>query len=156
VKHINREDIELIVFDFDGVMTDNRVLVDERGKEYVFASRADGQGVVLLRQKNIKMLILSAEKNPVVAQRAKKLSLPVLQSIASKEIALSEYCSENEIPLGKTLYVGNDINDIEAMKLCGASAVPADAHQSAMEIADIVLTTKGGYGVVRELADLIE
>jgi YrbI family 3-deoxy-D-manno-octulosonate 8-phosphate phosphatase len=156
MEQIDRKQIALIVFDFDGVMTDNRVIVDESGKESVIVSRADGQGVAILKQKDISMLILSTEKNPVVSKRAEKLAIPVIQSIDKKEAALFEYCTKNEIPTEKVLYVGNDVNDIEAMKLCGKTAVPADAHKSAKDIADIVLKTKGGYGVVRELADLIE
>ncbi|MDR0221406.1 MAG: HAD hydrolase family protein [Lachnospiraceae bacterium] len=155
MEHISRDAIALIVFDFDGVMTDNRVIMDEQGKESVFVSRADGQGVAILRQKDIPMIILSSEKNPVVSKRAEKLSLPVIQSADQKAEVLSEYCTQNNIPLEKVLYVGNDINDLEAMKLCGKTAVPADAHKSVADIADIVLKTKGGYGVARELADLI-
>ena len=153
---LKREDIELIVFDFDGVMTDNRAILDEDGKESVMVSRADGLGVSILKQKNIKMLILSTEKNKVVSRRAEKLSIPVMQGVDKKELALSEYCEENLISPAKVLYVGNDINDLEAMKLCGKVVVPNDAHGSVKNIADIVLTVNGGHGVARELAELIK
>lgn len=148
-------DIKLIVFDFDGVMTDNRVLVSEDGVESVFVSRADGMGVLILKQKGIPMVILSTEKNKVVSTRAEKLNIPVLQGVDKKEEVLAAYCESRHIALDKVLYVGNDINDLAAMKLCGTVAVPQDAHECVKDIADIILETNGGYGVVRELADLL-
>ena len=152
---LKRDNIALIVFDFDGVMTDNRVIVDENGKESVVVSRADGQGVSILKRMGLAMIIISSEKNKVVSKRAEKLSLSVMQGISKKEETLSEYCSANNIPLEKVLYVGNDVNDLEAMKLCGFVVVPNDAHQCVKDIADVILQTNGGYGVVRELADLV-
>lgn len=153
---LKKESIELIVFDFDGVMTDNRVIVDENGKESVIVSRADGLGVSILKQKNMKMLILSTEKNKVVARRAEKLNIPVIQGADKKEELLAEYLRNNDIPREKVMYVGNDANDLEAMRLCGVTVVPSDAHPCVKDIADVVLNTKGGCGVVRELADIID
>lgn len=153
---LKREDVKLIVFDFDGVMTDNRALVDENGVESVFVSRADGQGVAILKEKGVAMVILSSEANKVVSKRAQKLGLPVIQGVEKKDVVLSDYCVSNGISFDKVMYVGNDVNDVEAMKLCEHVVVPSDAHQSAKACAGIVLETRGGYGVVRELADLIE
>lgn len=149
------KDIQLIVFDFDGVMTDNRVLVSESGQEFVVVSRADGWGVTLLREQGFPMLILSTELNSVVAARAAKLKLPVLHGVDDKEVTLRRYCRQHGYDLDNVLYVGNDSNDIAAMRIVGLSVVPADAHQSAKAVADIVLNTNGGYGVVRELAEMI-
>ena len=145
--------IKMVVFDFDGVMTDNRVLMDENGKESVFVSRADGMGINMLKSYGIDCVILSTEKNPVVSKRAEKLNISVLQGIDDKCMALKSYVGSREIALRDILYVGNDINDLGIMEIVGATAVPADAYEVVKQKADILLKTKGGYGVVRELAD---
>lgn len=153
---LNKSNIQLIVFDFDGVMTDNRVLVDEYGKEAVFVSRADGMGVAMIKEKKIPMIILSTEINKVVSQRGNKLKIDVLQNIDNKKEALSIYCKNNNINLSKVLYVGNDINDLEVMKIVGIAAVPEDAYEAVKNFANLILHTKGGFGVVREIADLLQ
>lgn len=147
--------IKLIVFDFDGVMTDNRVIVSETGEESVIVNRADGLGIKMLREKGVPMLILSTEENRVVTARGKKLKLPVLQGISDKASALKDYCRELNVDLNKVMYIGNDINDLEVMKLVGLRLAPADAHIKIKEITDMVLSTPGGGGVIRELADII-
>lgn len=147
--------LNLIVFDFDGVMTDNRVLVDENGTEAVWVNRSDGLGIQMIKQMGIRMIILSTETNPVVSMRAKKLELDVLQSINDKAEALLNFCNQEDIPLENVMYVGNDINDLPAMKLAGIKVVPKDAYNEVKDIADITLETKGGYGVIRELAALL-
>lgn len=148
--------IKLIVFDFDGVMTDNRVLVNEKGEEAVWVNRSDGLAVEMIRKMGIPMLILSTETNPIVSVRAKKLNLPVLQAVSNKKEALLDYCNSEKIDLTEVMYVGNDINDLPAMELVGYKVVPSDAYEEVKQISDIVLSSKGGGGVVRELADLIK
>lgn len=145
--------IKMVVFDFDGVLTDNRVLIDENGKESVFVSRADGMGINMLKSKGIKCLILSTEKNPIVSTRAKKLEIDVIQGVNDKKDALRNYSQNCGIDLQDILYVGNDINDLEVMKIVGLTAVPSDAYEVVKETANILLKTKGGYGVARELAE---
>lgn len=145
----------MAVFDFDGVMTDNRVLVDEDGKESVFVSRADGMGINMLKEQGIECMILSTEKNPVVSRRAEKLKIEVIQGSDDKLHTLQKYVKERGIELRDILYVGNDINDLEVMQAVGITAVPADAYDVVKKKADIVLRANGGYGVVRELAEFI-
>lgn len=147
--------ISLLVFDFDGVFTDNFVYVDEDGRESVRCSRADGLGISLLRKQGMNMCILSTEKNPVVAARGKKLELPVFQGCADKANFLKRYCEQENIPLSDVMYVGNDVNDTEAMELVGYSVCPADAHEQILKIAGLVLRNNGGCGAVRELCDYI-
>jgi len=149
-------ELELIVFDFDGVMTDNRVLVDQDGKEAVWVNRSDGLGIRMIKQMGVRMIILSTETNPVVSMRAKKLNLEVFTSVNDKAKALKVFCAQEDIKLENVMYVGNDINDLPAMNLVGIKAVPKDAYSEVKEIADIVLKTKGGYGVIRELAALLK
>lgn len=146
---------KLIVFDFDGVMTDNKLRVNEHGEESVVVNRGDGLGVKMLRKAGIQMLIVSTEENKVVSCRAKKIGVPCMQGIDDKATALRAYCVGNAVELRDVLYVGNDINDLEAMKIVGTRIVPADAHLSVKNIADVVLVSCGGGGVVRELADIL-
>ena len=148
--------IKLIVYDFDGVMTDNRVMVSEDGMEYVMVSRADGLGVNMINEMEIPQMILSTETNPVVSFRAKKLGIPVLQGVDDKKMVLLNYCKDNNYNPSGILYVGNDVNDEGVMKAVGYSVATADAHHSIKSLAQMVLDTKGGQGVVRELADKIE
>ena len=143
----------LIVYDFDGVMTDNRVTVDENGKESVTVHRGDGWGVRMIKDTlNIPQIILSTEANPVVVRRAEKLKIPVIHNSGdSKRQILERYCETNGFPAEKVLYIGNDLNDYEAMQICGFRACPSDAEPEIIGIADHVFTSRGGYGVVREL-----
>ena len=143
--------IKLLVYDFDGVMTDNKVFVDQHGKEMVQVSRADGLGVSEIMKLGIRQMILSTETNPVVAARAKKLDLSCLQGVDNKAQALTEYCNVHQISLSDVAYVGNDINDLEVMKLVGTTFCPADAHVNIKKISQCVLVSKGGEGVSREI-----
>lgn len=147
------KDIALIVFDFDGVLTDNRVLVMDDGREAVFCNRADGLAFDMFRQERLPVIILSTERNPVVAARAKKLQVPCLQAIEDKAAALRDYCDKAAIALDRVAFVGNDLNDVEVMKLVGFPIAVADAHSAAKAVARKVLTTKGGDGVAREIAE---
>ena len=149
------ESIKLIVSDFDGVMTDNSVYLDETGLEMVRVSRADGQGINLLRDKGIEVIILSTEENTVVKKRALKLKVECVQGIKDKAAAFLLICKDKGLQPKEVAYVGNDINDYEAMKLAGLKIVPNDAYDEVIKIADIVTNTKGGRGVIREIASLI-
>ena len=148
-------EIKLIVYDFDGVMTDNKVYVDQNGREMVQVNRADGLGVSEIKKLGIEQIIISTEKNSVVSARASKLSIPCLQGIENKKDVLMNYCQKNDINLKNVAYVGNDINDKEAMEIVGYSFCPVDAHGSIKKISNHILDTKGGNGVIRELLDFI-
>ena len=152
IDKIKREEIDLIVYDFDGVMTDNRVIVMEDGTEGVMANRADGLGVNRFREMGLPQLILSTETNTVVEARGSKLGLKVISSCKDKELALRSYCEQNNYDLGRVVYVGNDINDIEVMKIVGFPVATADAHPKTKAVAKVITRSKGGEGVVRELA----
>ena len=147
--------IKLIVYDFDGVMTDNKVYINQNGNEMVQVNRSDGLGVAELKKMGIKQIIISTEKNPVVSARANKLDVPCLQGVANKKYALTEYCQKNDIQILQVGYVGNDINDKDAMAIAGISFCPADAHETIKEISDHVLKRNGGDGVIREIFDII-
>ena len=148
-------EIKLIVYDFDGVMTNNKVYVDQNGNETVQVNRADGLGISEFKKLGIEQIIISTETNPVVSARAKKLGINCLQGIENKKTALSEYCNKNNISLQNVAYVGNDINDKEVMGIAGKTYCPADAHDNIKSISDYILKTNGGDGVIRELLDFI-
>jgi len=150
-----KKKIKLIVYDFDGVMTNNKVYVDQNGNEMVQVNRADGLGVAEIKKMGIKQIIISTEKNPVVSARANKLDVPCLQGVANKKYALTDYCQKNDIQILQVAYVGNDINDKDAMVIVGFSFCPADAHETIKEISDYVLKRNGGDGVIREIFDII-
>jgi YrbI family 3-deoxy-D-manno-octulosonate 8-phosphate phosphatase len=145
--------ISAFIFDFDGVLTDNIVFIDQNGIESVACSRADGLAFDVLRRLKKQSYILSTEKNQVVEARANKLKIPVIQGINNKVNALKELKNKEGIDFKSALYMGNDLNDYQAMRLCGISVCPADSHPKIKEISDIVLKTNGGNGVVRELLE---
>ena len=145
----------LIVYDFDGVMTDNKVYVDQIGNETVQVNRADGMGISEIKKLDVKQIIISTEKNPVVSVRASKIGIPCLQGVDNKKDVLLDYCRKNNFDLKQVAYIGNDINDKDAMELTDIKYCPSDAHESIKAISDYVLKTKGGQGVIRELLDLI-
>lgn len=149
------KEVKLVVFDFDGVMTDDCVIVDQNGIESVRCSRADGLGVRMLHEKGIASIVLSSERNPVVIQRCKKLGLECIHGVLKKGEILSNYLKEHEIDPRDVVYIGNDINDLPCFPLVGCAVAPADAHDRVKNEADIVLTHKGGEGAVRELCDML-
>lgn len=147
--------IDLIVYDFDGVMTDNRVIVFQDGTEAVIVNRADGLGVDYFRDLHIPQLILSTETNPVVNARAIKLRIEVINSCKDKKLALKDYCVQHNYNLSKVVYIGNDLNDLEVMKIVGFPVAPADAHPKIKKIAKLITETNGGEGVIKELSEKI-
>ncbi len=146
--------IDIIIYDFDGVMTNNKVYVDQNGNETVQVNRADGLGISEIKKLGIEQIIISTETNPVVSTRANKLGINCLQGIENKKAALIEYCKNNNFDLQNVAYVGNDINDKEVMEIAGTTYCPSDAHKSIQIISDYILNTKGGDGVIRELLDI--
>jgi len=152
-KKILLDDIDAFIFDFDGVLTNNLVHLDESGKEWVTCSRADGLAFDVLHKLKKPVFILSTERNPVVSARAKKLKVPVIQGITNKVDTLVSLLETKGFDLNRVLYVGNDLNDFPVMQMCGYAICPADAHPRIKELATVVLGCGGGTGVVRELLE---
>ncbi len=146
---------QAILFDFDGVFTDNKVMVDAEGGESVRCSRADGYGIGLLRQAGVAMAVISTEVNPVVARRCEKLQLPCLQGVDDKRAAVRDYIKKHQIAPEALIFVGNDWNDLPAFAEVGCRVAPADAEARVLQQADLILTHRGGDGAVRELAELV-
>lgn len=159
MKDENSEDlkaVQLLVLDFDGVLTDNRVFVDENGTESVLCNRSDSLGIELLKQKkNIDTIVISKEKNNVVKTRCAKLSIECYSGVDDKLGLLKSISADKNIPLKNIAYIGNDFNDVPCMKNAGVSVAVNDSHETAISVADILLNKKGGYGAVREFIDML-
>ncbi len=147
--------VQLIVFDFDGVFTDNRVLVFQDGSEGVFCTRADGFGLEAVRNLGVHLMVLSKEKNPVVSARCRKLKLPCIQGIDNKSEVLIQEADNLGVPLENIAYMGNDINDLECLRLIGLPACVSDSYPDVIAVSLYITKAKGGHGAVREFCDYI-
>jgi 3-deoxy-D-manno-octulosonate 8-phosphate phosphatase (KDO 8-P phosphatase) len=148
--------IKLLVLDFDGVLTDNRVLVSGGGKESVFCNRGDGFGIVhILKPLEIETIVISVETNKVVLQRCKKLGIECFHGVGVKDklSILKQACEARNISLENVAFVGNDLSDIECIKNVGFGV--ADAEEEVKKFANLVTKKNGGYGAVREFCNLI-
>jgi YrbI family 3-deoxy-D-manno-octulosonate 8-phosphate phosphatase len=147
------ERVRLAVFDFDGVFTDNRVWVNERGEEALAFSRSDGLGLRRLDEIGVHYLIVSTEPNPIVGARAVKLNAECVQGVDDKLAVVFERTEQLGVALEETAYVGNDVNDADCLRAVGVPVVPADAWPEVRMLARWVLSRSGGQGCVREFCD---
>lgn len=147
--------VSLAVFDFDGVMTDNRVWVQQDGTESVAANRSDGMAIQNLVASGFKAVIISTERNPVVGARASKLGLPYFSGVGDKASTLLAYLEQEGVSAEETIFVGNDINDLPCFPIVACAVAVADAWPEVLRAADWILNRKGGHGAVREVCDLI-
>lgn len=147
--------VELVAFDFDGVFTNNMVYVDQDGIETVRCSRSDGLGIERIKEKGVKVVIVSTEINPVVSIRAKKLKIDCYQSVKDKAKAILDICNEMKVQAEKTMFVGNDINDIPAFQVVGFPVCVYDSYPEILPYTIFKTAASGGIGAVREICDLI-
>lgn len=147
--------VRLVVFDFDGVMTDNRVLVMQDGTEGASCDRSDGLGVGMLKAAGMPMLVLSKEQNPVVGARCRKLGLECHQGIDDKLTKLRDLLASRGLSMADIAYVGNDINDLACMREAGLPIAVADAYPPVLAAARMVTFRPGGRGAVREVCDAL-
>jgi 3-deoxy-D-manno-octulosonate 8-phosphate phosphatase (KDO 8-P phosphatase) len=147
--------IRFVVFDFDGVFTDNRVWTNEHGEESVACWRGDAHGLRRLEEVGVEHLIISTEVNAAVGARAKKIQAVCLQGVRDKPPVLREEVARRGFTLEETAYVGNDVNDAGCLEIVGLPVVPADAWPEVVPLAQVVLERPGGYGCVRELCDAV-
>ena len=147
--------VRLVVFDFDGVFTDNRVWVNERGEETLAFSRSDGLGLRRLDEGGVDYLIVSTEPNPIVGARAAKLRAACVQGVDDKLAVVRDETARRDVPLDDVAYVGNDVNDAACLRAVGLPIVPADAWPEVRPFARWVLDRAGGAGCVREVCDAV-
>ncbi len=147
---------KIIFTDFDGCLTDDKVKVNNFGKESVKANRKDGLAVKRLGKLGIKVVITTSETNEVVAARAKKMKIEALRGLLNKKESISIYLEKASLNWDDAWYVGNDVNDLESMKKVALSLCPLDASVEVFKIADVVLSRRGGEGVLAEIASRLE
>jgi len=147
--------VKLLVLDFDGVMTDNRVLVHQDGTESVWCHRGDGWGIARVREAGVEILVLSTETSPVVAARCRKLGIEFVQGSNDKLAALLELAGDRSLGPEQVAYVGNDVNDLECLRWSGYPIAVADSAPEVLATARLVTDNRGGYGAVRDVADWI-
>lgn len=146
--------IRLLVFDFDGVFTDNTVWTDQDGRESVRCWRSDGLGLQRLRLTPVQSMVISTEENPVVSARCGKLKIDCLQGQADKGSALAMVAKQRGLDLSEVAYLGNDTNDKDCLEKAGLPMVVADAYPSVVPLAKYQTRANGGFGAVREVCEL--
>lgn len=148
--------VSALVMDFDGVLTDDKVSIDQDGRESVRCSRSDGFGLTMLHDQAVTQLfILSREENPVVSARGKKLRIEVFQTVMDKASGLSALITKRGLKPAEVIFVGNDLPDLAVLPIAGYFVCPCDARPEVLRRADLVLSHPGGRGAIRELTDLI-
>lgn len=147
--------IKLLIYDCDGVLTDNKVIVDENGNESVSFNRSDGLAINHIKKLGLSQLVLSGEVNPVVTKRCEKLKIEAITGSDNKEMTMREYCEKRNISIKDVMFIGNDLNDLGPMHIAGYCGCPSDAEDEIKEISQWISTRKGGDGVIRELLRVI-
>jgi YrbI family 3-deoxy-D-manno-octulosonate 8-phosphate phosphatase len=157
MKKLKKLELPKIIFtDFDGCLTDDRVWLNQDGEEFVAANRKDGLAINRLKALGIRVVITSTETNRVVTARAIKLGIEALQGLLDKVEAIENYISKNNLTWKDSWYIGNDVNDLGAIRKAKFSICPSDAVKAVKKEVDLKLKTKGGYGVLSELVTLIQ
>ena len=147
---------KILFTDFDGCLTDDRVWLNQEGEEFVVANRKDGLAVKRLKNLGIQVVITSTETNKVVQARGNKMGVEVLQGLSDKASSIEQYLEQKNLSWEDVWYVGNDVNDLGAIRKAKFSICPSDAVKSVKKEVDLKLKSKGGYGVLSELATLLE
>ena len=150
------QQIRLFATDVDGVLTDGGMYYSESGDEWKKFNTRDGMGIKLLQKAGLITAIVTQERTRLVARRAEKLAIPELhQGVMDKLSVIRDMAERHGISLRQIAYIGDDVNDMEALKAVGFSAAPADSLPQVRKIVDYICRLKGGEGAVRELAEMI-
>ena len=147
--------IKVVFFDFDGVFTDNRVLLDENGVEYVSCSRYDGFGLSAISSMGIYCHVISSEVKPLALRRCEKLNIPCSIGIKDKPNEARRILNSLSLDFSSSAFLGNDINDLQLLRLVSLPVVTPDAHSSVLLDSFYVTSKSGGFGCVRELCDFL-
>lgn len=150
-------EIKMFLTDCDGCLTDGGMYYSEHGDELKKFNTRDGMGFALLRQKGIITGIVTSENVDLNRRRAEKLKLDILEvGCKDKVAAVKRICEERGVALENVCYIGDDINDLEVIKMVGFGCCPADAMPEVREAAKYVAKAKGGEGVIREVVEKIK
>jgi 3-deoxy-D-manno-octulosonate 8-phosphate phosphatase (KDO 8-P phosphatase) len=151
-----KPEIKAVALDVDGVLTDGTFWWGIDGSELKRFSFRDVMGISVASRKGMVFALISGEQNALVDRFANKMSIKdVYQGCKDKEAALRQFSQARSLNLADICFMGDDINDLGAMKIAGFSAAPADAHESVRSVAAHVTRQPGGSGAVRELLDFI-
>lgn len=156
--HLDKKvpDIKLFLTDCDGCLTDGGMYYSEKGDELKKFNTKDGMGFKILRENNILTGIVTGESVRINERRAEKLKLNFLISGCTDKLeAIKKICAENNISLENVLYVGDDVNDLEAIRNVGFGCCVADANPKVKEAANYITKAKGGEGAIREIVDML-
>ena len=146
--------IKAIVMDVDGVLTDGTVSIDEAGRETKRVSFADIMGVSIGRRAGLRFALASGEGGPVLDRIAAKFGIDeVYRDCKDKAAAVRDYAARHGLTLAEICFIGDDVNDVPAMEICGLAAVPAGAQGPALAAAMVVTRGRAGTGAVREVVD---
>ena len=148
--------IQWIVLDVDGVLSDGSLVYTSTGEELKSFSVKDGLGLTTARKSGIKLAIITARVSPMVERRAKELHFDaLLMGHANKTEALRSLCAEHQIDLKTIAYMGDDLNDLGALQLVGLPMAPNNAVPEVKQLAKFISTVNGGQGAVREAVEYI-
>ena len=148
--------IELVIMDVDGTLTDGAMYYSSRGEELKRFSTRDGMGVTLLHRGGIRTAIITSENSEIVTRRAQKLGITeVVLGSHDKTTTFHDICRRTGLTASRIAYIGDDINDLHVMQLCGLSGCPSDAVATIQNVAHFISSYPGGNGAVREFAELI-
>lgn len=147
---------KIIFTDFDGCLTDDKVRLNIFGHESVNVNRKDGLGVKRLAKMGIKVVIVSMEKNKIVIKRANKLSIEAITGVNDKFRTITEYLNTRNLNWGECWFLGNEVNDLEALEAAEMSFCPRDAAPEVFRKVQVVLSRRGGEGLLAEIASRLE
>jgi 3-deoxy-D-manno-octulosonate 8-phosphate phosphatase (KDO 8-P phosphatase) len=148
--------IKAVVMDVDGVLTDGTVWLDESGRETKGVSFADIMGVSLGRRAGLLFAFVSGESGPCLDQIAEKFGVDeVYRGCKDKAGAVRDFATRHDLELDEVCFIGDDVNDVAALEICGLAVAPAGAQAAASAIATMVTSKAGGAGSVREVIDYL-
>jgi len=148
--------IKIVLSDVDGVLTDGGMYYTDKGDIMKKFHVRDGMGVTLLRKKQIQTILITKEKTKIVKEWAKRMKIEKLyDGVLDKKKISALICKKYQLSLNEIAYIGDDVNDIELLKIVGLSAVPNDASMKAKKVSHYVCKSSGGKAAFREFADLI-
>lgn len=148
--------IKMFIMDVDGTLTDGRIILGSDGTEYKNFNVKDGMGIKILQEYGVVPVIITGRNSKIVVNRCKELGIQELhQGIVDKRSVLMKLAEKYDITLNEIAYIGDDINDFEAMRLCGRRFAVGDAVSSIKKIATDVMALNGGNGAVREAVDIL-
>lgn len=149
-------EIRYLVIDVDGTMTDAGIYYDEHGNELKKFCTKDAAGYAAAHRAGIKLMVLTGRECEATTRRMKEMNFDyIVQKIKDKAVYLKAFMEENNISKQQIGYIGDDLNDLSAMKICGFVGCPYDACDEVKELSDYVSEIKGGYGAVRDIISFL-